>query len=81
MNRTIMEKVRCILDESGLEEQFWTEVVATSVYIINRTLSSANDFNIPKELWLGKTPGYKYLRRFDSIVYVHIDQGKLKLRL
>lgn len=78
MNQTIMEKVRCLLSESGLEERFWTEAAATSVYIINRTPSSANDFNIPEELWLGKTPGYGHLRRFGSVVYVHVDQGKLK---
>lgn len=80
MNRTIMEKVRCLLDESGLEEKFWAEAVATSVYIINRTPSSAIDFNIPEELWLGRTPGYDHLRRFGTVVYVHINQGKLKPR-
>ena len=80
MNRMIIEKVRCLLNESGLEEEFWAEAVATFVYIINRTPSSANDFNIPEELWLGKTPGYNHLRRFGSVMYVHIDQGKLKPR-
>ena len=80
MNRTIMEKVRCLLDESGLEEKFWAEAVATAVYVINRTPSSANDLNIPEELWMGKVPGYRHLRRFGSLVYVHIDQGKLKPR-
>ena len=81
MNRTVMEKVRCLLNESGLEERFWAEVVATAVYIINRTPSSANDYNIPEEVWLGKTPGYRHLRRFGCFVYVHIDQGKLKPRV
>ena len=80
MNLTVMEKVRCLLNESGLEERFWAEVVATAVYIINRTPSSANDYNIPEEVWLGKTPGYRHLRRFGCNVYVHIDQGKLKPR-
>lgn len=80
MNRTVMEKVRCLLNESGLEEKFWAEAVATAVYIINRTPSSANDYNIPEEVWLGKAPGYQHLRRFGCVVYVHIDQGKLKPR-
>lgn len=80
MNRTIMEKVRCLLNESGLEENFWAEAVATSVYLINRTPSSANDGNIPEQLWLDKEPGYLHLRRFGSVVYVHVDQGKLKPR-
>lgn len=80
MNRTIMEKVRCLLSETGLEEKFWAEAAATSVYLINRTPSSAIDLNIPEELWLGKVPGYKHLRRFGSVVYVHVDQGKLRPR-
>ena len=80
MNRTVMEKVRCLLNDSGLEEKFWAEAVETAVYVINGTPSSAIDFNIPEELWLGKTPGYRHLRRFGCIVYVHIDQGKLKPR-
>lgn len=61
MNRTIMEKVRCLLSESGLEERFWAKAAATSVYLINRIPSPANDFNIPEELWLGKAPGYGHL--------------------
>lgn len=80
MNRTIMEKVRCMLNESGLNESFWAESAATAVYIINRSPSSAIDHNVPEELWLNRKPGYKHLRRFGSVAYVHQDQGKLKPR-
>ena len=80
MNRTIMEKVRCMLNESGLGEEFWAEAAATAAYLINRSPASAIDHNVPEELWLNKKPGYKHLRRFGSIAYVHIDQGKLKPR-
>ena len=80
MNRTIMEKVRCLLNESGLEEEFWAEAVSTAVYQINRSPSSAIDSNIPEELWLKKKPGYKHMIRFGSIAYIHKDQGKLQPR-
>ncbi|KAL1192839.1 Retrovirus-related Pol polyprotein from transposon TNT 1-94 [Cardamine amara subsp. amara] len=80
MNRTIMEKVRCILDESGLGEEFWAEAVSTAVYQINRSPSLALDGGIPEELWLGRKPGYGHMRRFRSLVYVHVDQGKLRPR-
>lgn len=80
MNRTIMEKVRCMLDESGLEEKFWAETAATAAYLINRSPASAVDHNVPEQLWLNRNPGYKHLRRFGSIAYVHQDQGKLKPR-
>lgn len=80
MNRTIMEKVRCKLNESGLDESFWAEAAATAAYIINRSPASAIDHNVPEELWLNKKPEYKHLKRFGSISYVHHDQGKLKPR-
>lgn len=37
MNRTIMEKVRCLLNESGLGEEFWAEAASTAIYLINRS--------------------------------------------
>uniref|UniRef100_A0A1J3F7G4 Retrovirus-related Pol polyprotein from transposon TNT 1-94 n=1 Tax=Noccaea caerulescens TaxID=107243 RepID=A0A1J3F7G4_NOCCA len=80
MNRTIMEKVRCMLSESGLGEEFWAEAAATAAYLINRSPCSAIDHNVPEELWLNRKPGYKHLRRFGSVAYVHHDQGKLKPR-
>lgn len=80
MNRTIMEKVRCLLDESGLGEEFWEEVVSTAVYLINRSPASAIDNEIPEELWIGRKPSYNHLRRFGSVAYIHTDQGKLKPR-
>lgn len=36
MNRTISEKVRCMLIDSGLEKSFWAEAASTAVYLINR---------------------------------------------
>ena len=80
MNKTIMEKVRCLLDEFGLREEFWEEVVSTAVYLINRSDASAIDNEIPEELWIGRKPSYNHLRRFESVAYIHTNQGKLKPR-
>ncbi|AAF19226.1 Highly similar to Ta1-3 polyprotein [Arabidopsis thaliana] len=80
MNRTIMEKVRCLLNKSGVEEVFWAEAAATAAYLINRSPASAINHNVPEEMWLNRKPGYKHLRKFGSIAYVHQDQGKLKPR-
>jgi hypothetical protein len=35
MNHTIMEKVRSMLSNSGLEKHFWAEAVNTTCYLIN----------------------------------------------
>ena len=37
MNRTIVERARCILSDAGLKKSFWAEAVGTACYIINRS--------------------------------------------
>ena len=48
LNRSIMNKVRSMLSESGLDQKFWAEAASTSVYVINRLPSSAIEFKIPE---------------------------------
>ena len=40
INRTILEKVRCLLFTVKLPKYFWGEAVSTAVYLYNRTLYS-----------------------------------------
>ncbi|KAG7591060.1 Zinc finger CCHC-type superfamily [Arabidopsis thaliana x Arabidopsis arenosa] len=80
MNRTIMEKVRSMLSDSGLPKKFWAEATHTAVLLINKTPSSALSFEIPDKKWSGKPPIYSYLRRFGCVAFVHTDDGKLDPR-
>lgn len=48
--------------------------------MINRSPTASLNFKSPAEVWLGKQPGYKHMRRFGSVAYVFADQGKLKPR-
>ena len=41
MNRTLLEKVRCILSNAGLSKNFWAEALAYACYLVNRFPSSA----------------------------------------
>ena len=54
MNRTIMERARCMRLHAGLPLQCWADAVYTVVYLINRGPSSSLDGGIPKEAWTGK---------------------------
>lgn len=56
MNRTIIEKVRCMLRMSNLPKSFWGETVGTAVYLINRAPSVPLEFDIPERVWFGKDP-------------------------
>ncbi|KAG7597916.1 Reverse transcriptase RNA-dependent DNA polymerase [Arabidopsis suecica] len=80
MNRTVMEKVRSMLSDSGLPKKFWAEATHTASILINKTPSAALNFEIPDKKWSGKAPIYSYLRRFGCIAFVHTDDGKLSPR-
>ena len=80
LNRTIMDKVRSMLSESGMEKKFWAEAASTAVYLINRSPSTAIDFDLPEERWTSVLPEMSSLRKFGCLAYVHADQGKLNPR-
>ncbi|CAL5376159.1 unnamed protein product [Camellia sinensis] len=50
MNRTIMERVRCMLRMAKLPKSFWVEVARTACYLINRSPSVPLNFAIPEEV-------------------------------
>lgn len=52
-NRTIVEKARCMLIDSGLSKGFWAEAVCTAVYIINRIPNKTNS-QPPEQIWSEK---------------------------
>ncbi|KAJ4981469.1 hypothetical protein NE237_032306 [Protea cynaroides] len=51
MNRTLMERARCMLSNSGLEKDFWAEAVNTACYLVNRSPSTAIECKTPNEVW------------------------------
>nr|KYP64673.1 Retrovirus-related Pol polyprotein from transposon TNT 1-94 [Cajanus cajan] len=80
MNRTILERVRCMLLGSGLSKKFWGEAATTAAYLINRCPSSALNNKTPMEAWHGKPVDYSNLRVFGSLAYAHVKEGKLEPR-
>lgn len=62
MNRTIVEKVRCMLKMAKLPKSFWGESVRVACYLINRSPSVLLNFEIPKKVWPGKEIFYSHLR-------------------
>ena len=80
MNRTLLERVRCMILNAGLPKSFWGEAVTTAAYLINRSPSSAIGFKTPQEIWQGKPAIYEELRVFGCLAYAHIKQDKLEAR-
>ncbi|CAH9103829.1 unnamed protein product [Cuscuta epithymum] len=80
MNRTLLEKARCMLISSGLGNSLWGEAVVTASYLVNRSPSSVISFKTPQEMWSGIKPNISHLRPFGCAAYAHVSQGKLQPR-
>lgn len=74
MNRTIIEKARSILQDSGLNKKFWGEAVMTAIYVKNRSPTAAIPEATPEELWSGSKIDISNLRVFGCKAYVHIPK-------
>ena len=81
MNRTLLEKVRCMLSNAGLDKKFWAEAVTYAGHLINRLPTVANDGKTPMEVWSGKpATDYHYLHIFGCPAYYHVRESKLDPR-
>uniref|UniRef100_A0A2N9EWM8 Integrase catalytic domain-containing protein n=1 Tax=Fagus sylvatica TaxID=28930 RepID=A0A2N9EWM8_FAGSY len=63
INRTIVEKVRCMLRMAKLPKSFWAEAVQTACYLINRSPSVQLDFDIPEIVWTREDASYAHLKK------------------
>lgn len=82
VNRTLLERVRCMLSNAGLwnMRHLWAEAASTACYLVNRSPHSSINFQIPEELWTGKPVDYSNLRVFGCPAYAHVNDGKLSPR-
>lgn len=71
-NRTIVEKVRCMLNDAGLSKAFWAEAVQTAVYLKNRAPTRAVMEFTPEEKWSGNKMDLSHLRIFGCKAYTYI---------
>lgn len=76
LNRTIVEKAKCMLFDADLEKKFWAEAVNTAVYLRNRSVVSGLNNKTPFEQWTGKKPDVSHLRIFGSKIMVHVPKEK-----
>ncbi|KAE8660874.1 hypothetical protein F3Y22_tig00116946pilonHSYRG00054 [Hibiscus syriacus] len=76
MNRTIEERVRCVLSHAKLPKSFWGEAIMAVVDIVNLTLSVPLNGGISKEVWMGKKASYNHIKVFEYRAFVHIPKVK-----
>lgn len=81
VNRTILERVRCMLFDSGLGKEFWAEAATVACQISNCTPKLALGHVTPHELWYGNKPDLSNFRIFGSrcMAYLPISGPRSKL--
>ncbi|KAK4404655.1 Retrovirus-related Pol polyprotein from transposon TNT 1-94 [Sesamum angolense] len=80
MNRTLLNKVRCLLISSGLAKSFWGEALLTAAYLINRSPSVPLVGKVPEHVWSGKNVDLSSLRVFGCSAFVFQNNDKLEPR-
>eukprot|EP00253_Pinus_taeda_P001453 PITA_01453 len=59
-----------------LGQEFWVEAVETTCCLVNRSPSSALEYNTPQGVWTSKKPSLSHLRVFRCDAYVHAPKEK-----
>jgi hypothetical protein len=78
MNRTLIEKAKCLLFDAGLPKKFWAEAVNQSAFLINKIIASATG-KTPDEIFFGRNHmKLSDLKLFGSKVTVHVPKEKRK---
>ncbi|KAF0748495.1 hypothetical protein AaE_007324 [Aphanomyces astaci] len=73
-NYTIMNKVRCILQASGMANEYWGEALNYVVYTENRSPTKALGGKTPCEALHGRKPNIEHLRSFGCTAFAFIDR-------
>lgn len=76
MNRTLVERARCMLFFANLEKRYWAEAVAAAAYIINRSPTKSLQGKTPYEMWKGKKPTLSHMKIFGSEAMVYVPKEK-----
>lgn len=76
MNRTLVEKAKCLLINAKLSKGYWAESVHTAAYLINRSPIKSLNFKTPEEMWSGSKPNISHLRIFGCDAMIHLPKEK-----
>lgn len=81
-NRTVLNGIRTLLYDSGLDESLWGEALNTVVYTVNRIPSRRNPDKTRYELFRDEKPDISNLRIFgQNVIYKQENkEGKLAQR-
>ncbi len=76
LNRTLMYKIRSMLNDRKISKEMWDEIIKTAAYLSNR--SSHYQHKISYEMIKSKKSDLFHLRIIESTAWVHILKKKIK---
>lgn len=76
LNRTVLNKARAMIFESGLKKEMWGEAIRVAAYILNRSPTDSLEVT-PYQLWMNKIPDVSNCRVFGCEAYAK-ELGSLK---
>ena len=69
---------RTTLHHVSLPSSFWGEAIATSMYLLNCSLTKAVDDMIPKEVFMGNKLNVSHLHGFGCVAHVYAPSHKTR---
>ena len=78
MNKTIIEKVHCMLSNAKLSKSFGLKRLRRLVFPINRSLLVSIDKKTQIKVWSNTPSIYFDLKIFGCLAYARVDNGKLE---
>jgi hypothetical protein len=79
LNRTLVEKARTMMIESGVSNELWGEAILCATYLTNRSPCSVyKEKETPYERWFKKKPDLSKLKIFGCVAFAHIPKEKRK---
>ena len=78
MNRTILEKAKCMCAHADVPKSLWTEAASTACYVYNHLLNAPLKCKSPHEVWHSRKPYLSNLRVFGCVAYALVPAAKRK---
>ena len=78
LNRTLLDKIRSFLSETGLPKPIWGEAISTMVYLKNLSPTKTLKDKTPFQAYYNKVPEIGHLRALGCKVFSHIPKEKTK---
>jgi transposase InsO family protein len=81
LNRTLLEKARCLLRARNVPLAFWGEAIKMANFLRNHLATKICEDKTPIEIWTGRKPSIAFIKTFGCKAFVHIPrpywEGKL----